>query len=361
MSWLSLAYAFANEDIPECAATADVGGTAFSIDTSNTRKVFGSVAGTYVQINTGADPEFDASGLTRLHFDACDQRGNASSAGQPCKLSALLGPSAAPGISGNAGRAASMGGSEGLYGGVSTGLVWAFASDPPGAPRRSLANETYKTITAAVTRVGPQSSPGFGVSFSVQYVLWADGLLLTEDYVLPPAGGSVNITSSLAFPGGAALFELMKEAASSVDGKFVFFSPPACHLLSAAVRAGDWASFLRSAPLQRASPPLLRSFGVSFPAMFFDGLTNYSVASPGAWQPDAVLVQLPTKPAAEEGGLAFRVAAPQGHALAWDFDRSVQLASRNGLLSPVYAELVPQSQAPVLSFSLEVVDWQQGI
>lgn len=351
-SWLALAYEFADDSVPECAALADVGGAVFSVDIM--RKVYASASGTYVELQTGADADFDASGFNRLHIDACDQ----ADAPTPCRLSNLLGPSQAPGISGNfadarAGAAAA--------GGLSTGLVWRLATDAPGAPRRSLANQTLLTITAVITTAAPGNSPA-GVSWSTAYVLWSEGVLVTERYAL--AAGAVNVTASLSFPGPAALFERMVAAAAAAaadraaaratgGARATFFSPPADARAAAAVAAGDYAAFLAAAP---PSPPAaaLSSVGVSFPAMSFDGTTNYTIAL-GA---DDVTVQRPTAPPAEEGGLRFSVAAPPGHALTWTYDAAAPLfPSRNGLLAAVYAEVVPSSSSPTLSYALALVPW----
>jgi hypothetical protein len=94
--------------------------------------------------------------------------------------------------------------------------------------------------------------------------------------------------------------------------------------------------------------------------MRFDGTTNYTVAPPGAWAADALLVQAPARPPAGEGALAFRV-APGVRALNWTFDSGTLVPSRNGLLSPVYAEVEPESDNPTISYSLEVVPWQSGL
>ncbi len=386
MSWLALAYEYAGDSqgVPECAALADVGGAAWAVENPNVRKVFASIAGTYVELATGADPDFDATGLTRFHFDRCDAAGGGGGGAAACKLSSLLGPSQAPGISGNfaaAAAAAAAGAGAGaapFVGGLATGLVWSLASDAPGAPRRSLANATYATVLASITRAAPTNSPATGLAFTTQYVLWQEGVLVQESYGLPASGGIVNVTASLTFPGAAALLGLLAGAAAEAGAEVaaggaraVFYTPPACPAAAAAVRAGDLAALLRAAPLAaaaaparpQAAPPALRSFGVSFPVMRFDGTTNYSVAAPGVWGEDALLVQLPASAArgAGEGALVFRVTPAPGHALQWTYASDTLLPSRNGLLSPVYAELAPQSDTPVLSYSLEVVPWQSGL
>ena len=365
-SWLALAYEFADDSIAECASPADVGGAAFSLDSPNMRKVYGSVAGTYVELQTGADPTFDASGFNRFHYDACAL---APPAQRPCRLPGLLGPSQAPGISGNLGGARHgsaarplTGAASAAQGGVGTGLVWALASDAPDAPRRSLANCSLHAITAAITSVLPTNSPATGVGWSTAYVLWEQGWLLTEQYFLPPSGGSVNVTASLAAPGARALFDAMARAAAASaqqlqqqsQQRTTYFSAPSDARQSQACAAGDFAAFVAAAPPHPAAAPLLRSVGVSFPAMVFDGSTNYTLRGGEG----GVLLQGPLAPPPEEGALFFSVRAPAGRNLSWNWDAALTAPSRNGLLVPVYAELTPNSDAPVLQYSLEVVPWQ---
>ena len=365
MSWLALAYEYADDSIPECAAIADVGGAAVAIENPNMRKVYASVAGTYVELNTGADPEFDATGFNRYHYDACGMVGHRST----CRLKGLLGPSAAPGISGNAG--VSLNARNGApLGGLATGLVWAFETDAPEAPRRSLANFNFSAILGVITRSPATNSPTAGVAFETQYIMWADGILVTESYFLPPSGGVVNVTSSISFPGERALFTLLADAAvdaahtraEDASLQRTVFSPPQNPAAAAAVSARDFAAFRAALPAAAApSVSRLRSFGVSFPVMVFDGTTNYTVALPGQWEANALLVQPPSRPAAGEGALAFRVTPPEGRELNFTLDTDVLYPSRNGLLAPFYAELVPSSDSPLLVYSLEVVDWAAGI
>jgi hypothetical protein len=405
MSWLALAYEYAEDGVGECAGIADVGGAAFAVENPNMPKVYASVAGTYVELNGGADPAFDASGFNRFHFDRCDSSGVG---GFPCRVLGLLGPSQAPGISGNMAAPAPVpvpvplgavrgGGAEGgpFVGGLAMGLVWSYASDPPGAPRRSLANHSYLSILATVTRTNPTNSPASGVGFTTQYVLWREGVLVTEVYTLPPTGGALNVTASIAFPGEQALLGLMAGAAAEAGaevaevggagagGRTVFFTPPTNPAAAAAVRSGDLGALRRiwgrpSTSTSTSPTPTLRTFGVSFPVMRFDGTTNYTVAPPPgqgstatttttgggggplAWgEEDALLVQAPVKPPIEEGALVFRVTPPRP--LIWTWASGTYVPSRNGLLSPVYAELEPVSNSPSISYSLQVIPWQEGL
>ena len=359
MSWLSLAYEFADDSIPECPSLAEVGGVAFAVDNVNMRKVYAGVGGAYLELMTGADADFDASGWNRYHFDACAQPGSA----RPCRLPSLLGPSQGPGIQGNFGASeGSSASASSALGGLSTGLVWSYASDAPGAPRRSLANRTLLDITAAVTVARPQNSPASGVAFSTSYVLWEEGVLLTEAYAMAAAGGGVNVTATLAFPGQQALFAVLVRAAAAAAADsastppLAFYSPPADAALAKAVASGDLAAFVAAAPPHPAAAPTLRTLGVAFPAMTFDGLTNYTVRV--GWRENAVLVQLPVQGEGEEGALSFGVTQPAGGALQWSHDPEMLFPSRNGLLSPVYAEVASPSSLE-MHYQLEVVPWQQ--
>jgi hypothetical protein len=201
-------------------------------------------------------------------------------------------------------------------------------------------------------------------------VLWGEGVLLTEAFTL--AAGGVNVTASLAFPGPAALFETMAGAAvaAAADAagaasaarppraRVAYYSPPADARAAAAIAAGDFAAFVAAAPAPPPSAPLA-TVGVSFPAMQFDGTSNYTVTFDGA---DAIIVQTAVAPPAEEGGLRFSVVNPPGHNMTWSYAASAPLfPSRNGLLAAVYAEVAAESQAPTLSYALALVPWAAGV
>ena len=356
VSWLALAYEYADEALPECAAPADVGGVAFAVAENTMRKVYASLSGTYVEIMTGADPQFDASGFNRFHFDSCSL-GTA----RPCSLPSLLGPSQAPGLSGNAAVHASddhRGGSGGFSSssGIAMGPFWTFVGD---ATVHTLANNTLQTILAAVVTAAPTNSPSTGVAFTVEYVLWNAGLLVTEAYTLPASGGAVNVTASLSLPGAAALASRMVRAAAAHDGVTVFYSPPVDRALASHLAAGDVEAFLTSAPPINAPRGAFATMGIQFPVLVFDGTTNSTVATPGVWAPDTVLVQHPTNTSAAVGALAFYVAPVSGRQLTWSsFDPLVTVPSRNGLLTPVAASVPVSSDAPTMSYSLRVVPWQ---
>jgi hypothetical protein len=359
-SWLALAYEYADEAVPECAAPADVGGVSFAVAQNTMRKVYASVGGTYVEIMTGADPQFDASGFNRFHLSACALVGAAQQ--QPCSLPSLLGPSQAPGLSGNAAAAAAAsaaGAGVSSSTGISMGPFWTFVGDPT---VYTLANNTLQTILAAVVTSAPTNSPAAGVAFTVEYVLWSAGVLVTEAYVLPASGGAVNVTASLSLPGAAALARRMARAAVAHDAATVFFSPPADPQLAAALAAGDVDAFFSLAPAAPAAPSSFATMGVQFPVFVFDGTTNSTVAPPGAWAADSVLVQHPDNASASVGALAFSVAPVSGRPLQWTaFDALATVPSRNGLLAPVAAYVPVTTDAPSMAYSLRVVPWQSGL
>ncbi len=121
----------------------------------------------------------------------------------------------------------------------------------------------------------------------------------------------------------------------------------------------DYAAFLQLAPLPPAGAPAFATVGVQFPVFLFDGTTNYTVASPGTFLPDAVLVQAPVQGAPEDGALLFTMdPLPPGRAFNWTWDPSNWVPSRNGILAPAFAETAVQTQNPTLSYSLAVIPWQ---
>ena len=356
VSWLSVAFASASQTdaIPECPTLSDVGGVAFALESPRMRKVFGAVSGTYVELMTGADPAYDASGFNRFHFDRCATVG----APMPCRLLGLLGPSQAPGIEGNS-QVSSHAGT--TTGGLSLGATWSFVGEAPGT-RHSLSNNTIDTILAAIVTTGLDNSPVNGVSFKVQYVLWSEGVLVEENYFMPPQGGIVNITSSISLPGPSQLFRIMKEGSITRDGVHVFYSPPVDKVLAAAVFEEEEEEFFKIAPpfTSTATTSTFAVMGIAFPAFSYDGTTNFTITQPGAWAPDAVLVQSPigspgsTDP--RNGALAFHIVPPPGRNITWTFDPSISIPSRNGAVTPVYADVTTiTSNNPTISYSIQVV------
>ena len=65
-SWLYLAYAMADDSIPETECPAEKGGMVFCTS-KYFHKVFCSCGGYFAEFDTAADPHYDASGLGRIH------------------------------------------------------------------------------------------------------------------------------------------------------------------------------------------------------------------------------------------------------------------------------------------------------
>jgi hypothetical protein len=68
MAMLAMAYehAGASEGVSELPAPADLGGYALQI--SALHKVFANASGTYIEIDTAGDPDYEATGFIRVHF-----------------------------------------------------------------------------------------------------------------------------------------------------------------------------------------------------------------------------------------------------------------------------------------------------
>ena len=107
------------------------------------------------------------------------------------------------------------------------------------------------------------------VAFSIDYVLWAQGVLVSEAYTVAP-GGIVNVTASLSTPGEDALFALLARAFAA--------APPAQLLPSAALAQaaslsalarGDATAFSRLHGRAGAPGPFV-GFGVAFSSFAFD-------------------------------------------------------------------------------------------
>jgi hypothetical protein len=359
MGWLGLAFQVADaaDSVQECSTPADVGGVAFALPYASFRKVFANAQGTYVEIMTGADPEYDSTGFYRVHFNGCaltppagSSSSSSSSSSAGCSVDSLLGPTAAPPLNAGAptGIAAAIG-----------GAWWTFPGDD-NTTRRSLANHTLDTVTAAVFTPGLTNTPA-GVAFSVQYVLWGDGVLVTEAYTVTPAG--VTCTSSISLPGSAALFALLADAASAsavatnVPGKPTLLRP-ASRGLQAALEARDEAAFHAAAGVRFGStsapigagagaplPTTFASFGLQFPVLTFDGTNNYTVTV------DANSTTV-AGDAATQGGVRYAVEAPPGRAMDWAYDPSVWAPSRNGVMSVAYAGITATTAAPSLTFTV---------
>jgi len=65
-SFFAIAYLFADDDIEETPAPVDVGG--YVITLPEFHKIFATVSGTHIEIDTQADHRYDATGLGRFHL-----------------------------------------------------------------------------------------------------------------------------------------------------------------------------------------------------------------------------------------------------------------------------------------------------
>jgi hypothetical protein len=69
-SMLAMAYLLADDTITEGPSVAEVGGVVFEVPSHH--KIFANIQGTYLELETCADPEYDATGLTRVHYPSIE-------------------------------------------------------------------------------------------------------------------------------------------------------------------------------------------------------------------------------------------------------------------------------------------------
>lgn len=182
---VSTAFLFADDSIPECAAPADVGGYVFYLPRFH--KVFANAAGTYVEHETGADPHYDSTGVTRMHSKRM--------AGGPTGTG-LLGPTA---------------GSEQEYGGLAVGPCWQLNSSDSSAeaPRRTegplagfeCLGDKLATDVYAVTMLPGNVNNASFVQYDVTYVLLDDGVAAKQTVTI--TDGRVQIDHSVVKPQAA--------------------------------------------------------------------------------------------------------------------------------------------------------------
>lgn len=124
---LATAYYYAGQyddaSLAECATPADVGGFAYALPELN--KIVASASGTLVEIETGADPHYDSTGLTRVHTNDC-----AINFTSCTPLYPVLGPTAAPPQDSPD------------VGGATPGIWWSVDGDVPAGRIRRLGNLT---------------------------------------------------------------------------------------------------------------------------------------------------------------------------------------------------------------------------
>jgi len=163
-SMLAMAYTFADDTIPEGPSYAEVGGFVFAVPAHH--KIFANVQGNYLEIETCANPEYDATGLTRVHHP---------------NVEGLLGPTA---------------GSPQQNGARAIGIAWHKGSITE--PLAAFGTGTMTTANLTSTNVTPSL-----VSFSVSYPLNSSKIGVTqvlEKYSVGPT--TTNVEYSLA---GAAV------------------------------------------------------------------------------------------------------------------------------------------------------------
>ena len=330
MGWLANAYTIAepNDAIPECATIADVGGVAFALPYDTFRKIFAMAQGTFVEIMTGADPEYDSTGLYRIHFNRC----GTSSSTTDCMVYSLLGPTAAPPLSSSTTVASAL------------GVYWTFEGDTPGV-YRTLANHTLQTVLAAVFTPGLTNTPEL-VTFTVQYVLWDDGVLVTEDYTVTPM--NVTVTAGISLPGYETMFNLMVDSVNSATSQLLH---PADKMILSSIQNNNYKEFLQYKPiLNNNMNSTIASFGVQFPAMVYDGISNFTVSTLPCATTDPICYAY-VSGNSTQGSIQYSVQQPATHTIGWNYANTVQLVARNGVISPLYASLSPvTTDAPSITY-----------
>jgi hypothetical protein len=217
-SMMCAAWLFADEDIPEGACPAQAGGFAFELPEFH--KVFANAGGLYVELDTAAAPEYNSTGLIRIHKTGVDP---------------LVGPTDGGAI--NDGAAA-------------VGVAWR-----EGDRWQSLAGLGQKQIERAEFSTGQNTADH--VRFKIRYVLSHSAVAsVTESYDLTP--DRVQVTAEvegdvpevkvhfpvIAFDGAAASQIALIGTSASVrlnhsQEIFSVSSPSDVKL----TRSGSWTSF----------------------------------------------------------------------------------------------------------------------
>ena len=299
-SMVATAFLFADESIPECAAPADIGGYAFYLPRFN--KVFANAAGTYVEHETGADPHYDSTGITRVH----SKRMSSGPDGV-----GLLGPTA---------------GTEQEDGGLAIGPCWQLTSGKVRPTSRlyegvlsgytCLSDKLAPDVYAVTLLPGTDNNASY-VQYEVTYVLLDDGVAVTQSVTI--TDGRVAVDHSVVKPTEANL-----EAAREQRRGTQALSIPS---------SGD--------AVPGASLPF-SGFGVSFPAFAFDGDRNTSIeVGPDGAGGGFAVVSSPGM-----GSTMFSVpTVGAAHTISMVTNSSADalLHSRNGLVQAVLATVSPIS------------------
>lgn len=180
MSMLAIAYEHAatTENVAELPAPADTGG--YVLDLKELNKVIANAGGTYVEIETSADNNYDATGLIRVHFAGdSPQLGPSASVLAKPKYVVPEGNSAP----GTTGVGVAWGGEDG---------VWHYQGELSTTEIQSVSVQTTETTADRVVfTVRYQGNLGGGVStIEDQFTLTPDNVQLTT--LLPGYSGAVR-------------------------------------------------------------------------------------------------------------------------------------------------------------------------
>jgi hypothetical protein len=316
---LSAAYMYAdkNDAIPECSAPADVGG--FVITLPEHHLVIANAGGVYAEIETAADPNYDPTGLHRVHINTC----GTGMPGSCVKADPLITVTAAPPFFTGAGT------------GMAIGPWWSTAADPVGS-RTSFAGLNYTDI-AGISVSPVWSTNATTVAFGIEYYLLVSGGIVTQDYLVTvnPDGSKpvVSVVSAVELLGGDAVVARAAAKGVKLDKEHV----------ARATALGVFDPAWTSSPAAT-----LTRFGTQFPVFLFDGQTNTTVTL------DASQYQLSVSaatPSAGWGTAVFSNAPPQpGHNQTLTYDATdAQTLSRNGPMISAWAETSFDTGAPSMT------------
>jgi hypothetical protein len=155
-SMLGYAYLFADDTIPEGPSFAEIGGFALKLDVHH--KVFANAGGMYLEIETAADPDYDNTGLMRIH---------------KTNFETLIGPTGMP---------------HGHTYPLALGVTWT-----KGTTKESLAQFWKGTVNTTLDIIETKTdSVQFIVTYDIQSKLVST---VTEKYSVSPT--IINVTSTI--------------------------------------------------------------------------------------------------------------------------------------------------------------------
>jgi hypothetical protein len=156
-SMLASAWLFADDEITEGACPADVGGFVFQLPEFH--KIFANAGGLYLELDTGADPHYNSTGLIRVHKTG---------------METLVGPS----DTSAAGETP-----------LAVGIAWHEGSEWKSLA--SMATNQVKSANLSVSETSPTQ-----VRFTVRYNLERpEAQAVVENYVMTP--GQVRVTANI--------------------------------------------------------------------------------------------------------------------------------------------------------------------